>query len=208
MKEKELLKRIAVKSLEQYAEKVSRGYININYPADLEKEIIGFLKKRKNRNEFILCQYYCFVLDGKIESFENHAFIFNVMHDLASKNYVLAQERLGFMYQFFNNYTDDDYKEALYWYLKAAEQGYDEAEFQVGCFYEIGKGTKQNFKKAVYWYKKAAEQNHPNAQYCLGECFCYGRGVKQDYNEAKYWFTKALENGYENAQKVLDSLSK
>lgn len=39
MKEKELLKRITVKSLEQYAEKVSRGYININYPTDLEKEI-------------------------------------------------------------------------------------------------------------------------------------------------------------------------
>ena len=206
MLDKELLKRTTIKTLEEYKEKVLLGCININYPNVLEKEILNFLKMNKNKNELILCQYYCAVIDGKVESSENYNHIFNVMHDLALKNNVLAQERLGYMYQFFKDYSDDDYKEALFWYLKAAEQEYDVAEFNVGCFYETGKGIKQNFQKAFYWYLKAAEQDNADAQYNLALLYYNGLGIEKNPERAKYWCKKALENGNALAKKFLSTL--
>lgn len=206
MLDKGLLKRTTIKTLEEYKEKVLLGYINIDYPNVLKKEILNFLKMNKNKNELIFCQYYCAVMDGKVESSENYNHIFNVMHDSALKNNVLAQERLGYMYQFFKDYSDDDYKKALFWYLKAAEQEYDVAEFNVGCFYETGKGIKQNFQKAFYWYLKAAEQDNADAQYNLALLYYNGLGIEKNPEMAKYWCKKALENGNALAKKFLSTL--
>ncbi len=47
-----------------------------------------------------------------------------------------------------------DYKEAFKWYRKAAEQGNDEAQSNLGLCYENGQGVKQDFSEAVKWYKK------------------------------------------------------
>jgi TPR repeat protein len=51
-----------------------------------------------------------------------------------------------------------DYKQAVYWYQKAADQGYAEAQSILGVMYAFGKGVLKNDKQAVYWYQKAAEQ--------------------------------------------------
>ena len=60
-----------------------------------------------------------------------------------------------------------DYKQAVYWYSKAAEQGLAEAQYNLGlCYYE-GKGVPQDYKQAVYWLSKAAEQGLAEAQESL-----------------------------------------
>ena len=43
-------------------------------------------------------------------------------------------------------------------YLKAAEQGYAKAQFNLGMMYRRGEGVEQSDVKAVEWYLKAAEQ--------------------------------------------------
>ena len=52
-----------------------------------------------------------------------------------------------------------DFKEALKWYGKAAEQGKVEAQFKMGVMYLHGRGTKQNCEKAKIWFRNAAEQD-------------------------------------------------
>jgi TPR repeat protein len=50
-----------------------------------------------------------------------------------------------------------DYKEAVKWYRKAAEQGVVDGQYNLGWMYDKGKGVVQDYKEAVKWYRKAAE---------------------------------------------------
>ena len=53
-----------------------------------------------------------------------------------------------------------DWSEAAKWFQKAAEQGHMYSQFQLGYFYEFGKGAEKDYKKAIQWYQKAASQGH------------------------------------------------
>jgi len=93
-----------------------------------------------------------------------------------------------------------DYKKAAYWYTKAANQGYAEAQNNLGDCYYLGRGVKEDFKKAVYWYRQAIKLGNVKAHNCLGDCYYYGDGVKQDYKKAIYWYKKAAKNGNGEAE--------
>jgi TPR repeat protein len=60
-----------------------------------------------------------------------------------------------------------DYKKAVEWYQKTADQGYVTAQYNLGLMYENGKGVKQDYKKAVEWYQKAADQGDAPAKKAL-----------------------------------------
>ena len=60
-----------------------------------------------------------------------------------------------------------DYVEAFKWYSKAAEQGYVQAQFELGKCHEQGKGVRQDAEEALEWYSIAAEQGHAEAQETL-----------------------------------------
>jgi TPR repeat protein len=45
----------------------------------------------------------------------------------------------------------------VYWYQKAADQGYAEAQSILGVMYANGKGVLKDLSKAKYWIKKAYE---------------------------------------------------
>ncbi len=48
-----------------------------------------------------------------------------------------------------------DYKQAIKWYSKAAEQGYAPAQYNLGIMYREGEGTPQDYKQAIKWNTKA-----------------------------------------------------
>ena len=50
-----------------------------------------------------------------------------------------------------------DYKQVIYWYKKAADQGDEDAQVKLGLMYRAGKGVAKDYKRAVYWFEKAAE---------------------------------------------------
>jgi|GEM_PF-1289588 len=93
-----------------------------------------------------------------------------------------------------------DYKEALKWYRKAAEQGYVTAQYNIGIMHVRGKGVNQDYEEALKWFHKAAEQGNANAQFSIGVMYERGDGVKQDYKEALKWYHKAAEQGKAEAQ--------
>jgi hypothetical protein len=89
---------------------------------------------------------------------------------------------------------------ALPLYLKLAEQGNAEAQFQAGLIYANQQGVTKAGKLAVDWLVKAAEQGHRSAQTKLGFMYAAGKGVAQNYSSAIYWCYKAAEQGDATAQ--------
>ena len=57
--------------------------------------------------------------------------------------------------------------EAVAWFRKAAEQGYVDAQCNLGVMYRRGRGVPQDDAEAAAWYRKAAEQGLPEAQFNL-----------------------------------------
>jgi hypothetical protein len=95
---------------------------------------------------------------------------------------------------------EEDYKQAIKWYIKSAEQGYAMAQFNLGAMYDKGEGVTQDYKEALKWYMKAAEQGDADAQCNLGVKYSKDEGVTQDYKEAFKWYMKAAEQGNALAQ--------
>jgi len=114
----------------------------------------------------------------------------------------VEQYELGLYY-----ITKYDDKKAEYWIKKAAEQGYGEAQNELGSCYLNGALVLKDLEKAVYWYTKAAEQGHAGGQYNLGLCYGKGNGVQRDLEKAVYWVTKSAEQGDEDAKKILAQLA-
>jgi hypothetical protein len=70
-----------------------------------------------------------------------------------------------------------DDAETVKWYRKAAEQGFAEAQNNLGLMCRQGRGGSQDDVEAVKWFRKAAEQGYGPAQNNLGEMRRQGRGV-------------------------------
>ena len=81
----------------------------------------------------------------------------------------------------------------------AAEQGYAEAQYNLGVMYGYGRGVVQNYKEAVKWYRLAAEQGFADAQFNLGVMYCSGQGVLEDSIQAYAWLNIAGANGDKDA---------
>lgn len=88
-----------------------------------------------------------------------------------------------------------DYQQAVYWFTKAAKQGYANAQSMLGLCYYYGEGVSQDYQQAVHWYTLAANQGDATSQKDLGECYLEGKGVKKNCRKALKWFKKAKANG-------------
>ncbi|MEI6706775.1 MAG: GIY-YIG nuclease family protein [Methylococcales bacterium] len=121
-----------------------------------------------------------------------------------SSNVPSAQFKLGLMYQLGKG-TNRDYKEAIEWYKKAANQGHIDAQINLArMFYDFSWITK-NYTEASQWFTKASEQGNVDAYYYLGKMYQHGHGVKQDLKNSGNFYDKALENGDdEMKRKVID----
>lgn len=136
--------------------------------------------------------------------------------DAASRDYAPAQNELGKIYQFGLLGIDQDSKQALQWYLKAAspdpnrtnsgEKGYAPAQQNVGTIYLVGDGVQKNSKEAFKWFKIAAEQGNVESQFQLGLLYYNGEGVKKDVKEAFRWFKMAAAQDHPKAQNNLSRM--
>lgn len=111
-----------------------------------------------------------------------------------------AQYELGNCYFEGKDGCKKDYKQAVNWFRKSAEQGNPLAQCNLGWCYETGNGVTKDYNQAVDWYRKSAEQGEAVAQRNLGMCYEYGYGVEKDYNQAVNWYRKSAEQGHADAQ--------
>lgn len=99
-----------------------------------------------------------------------------------------------------------DYKQVVRWYTKSAEQGNILAQISLGLMYYHGQGVPLDYKQAMGWWKKAAEQGNAEAQYNLGLMCEKGLGVAQDYQQAVHWYSRAAEQGGADVQFKLGAM--
>jgi hypothetical protein len=57
-----------------------------------------------------------------------------------------------------------DYKQAVYWYRKAAKQGHANAQYNLGEKYARGEGVLQDNKKAYMWFNLARYNGEKNTK--------------------------------------------
>ena len=97
-------------------------------------------------------------------------------------------------------YERKDYATAIKLWRPLAEQGNENAQFNLGTMYDMGRGVTKDDKEAVRLYRLAAEQGLAVAQFNLGNAYTNGQGVLQDYKEALKWYRLAADQGDTDAQ--------
>jgi len=94
-------------------------------------------------------------------------------------------------------------EERIRGWKKVAEEGYPDAQVQLGECYYFGEGVPKDMTEAVKWFRKAAEQGNADAQCRLGLCYDTGMGVQLDRTEATEWYRRAAEQGHTDAMHLL-----
>lgn len=109
------------------------------------------------------------------------------------------QNLLGCCYQI-GRVVEEDPQQAVYWYRKSAEAGFDQAQRNLGVCYFNGYGVEKNLQTATHWYSKAADQGNAIAQYQLGLAYFLGIGVSADYAQAFRWIKVAASQNLPDGQ--------
>ena len=84
-----------------------------------------------------------------------------------------AQTDLGYAYDNGIGVAPDG-QAALYWYKKAADQGFAIASFNIGSLYLAGRHVTQDYAQAAMHFEAASAQDHATAQLELGRMYRYG----------------------------------
>ncbi len=120
----------------------------------------------------------------------------------AKKGVAVAQYTLGSMYEIGEGVLKDG-KEAVKWYLLAAEQNdYRHAKNNI---YNL---AKMNVPEALTVLLNDAEKDVAVAQFTLGSMYDIGQGVPKDGKEAVKWYLLAAEqNDYRHAKNNIYNLA-
>lgn len=106
-----------------------------------------------------------------------------------------AQNYLG-MVALFGFSGKPDYKAALDWFTKAADQGFAESIVQLGVIYENGLGVEPDLLKAAEYYQKAADLNWPIGFFHLGLLYLGGVPEGKTADEGMAMLQKSCDAGY------------
>jgi TPR repeat protein len=126
-----------------------------------------------------------------------------------------AQTSLGWAYMSNELELTPDYRLAMEWNRKAANQGFGEGSSNIGLLYESGWGMKVDYVEAANWYQKAIEQHARSgqAELQLGGLYENGFGVEKNIYKATTLYRTVVEkfgNGEfaEEAKARLEAISR
>ena len=137
-----------------------------------------------------------------------------------------SQYRLGCQYL-----LDGEDAKAATWFRRAADQGHDEAQAQLGLMYYYGRGVREDETEAARWFHQAVDRGDARvtegnriltepdhelvevlaqAQELLGDMYRAGTVVLQDYVAAYRWYIRAAAQGLspalEKAQELVNRM--
>ena len=109
----------------------------------------------------------------------------------AEQNNSIAENNLSYTYGKFSA-THRDVKKYVYWLRRAAEDGNTDAQWQLGCHYEMGdcEGIEKDYQQALYWYQRGAEFNS-DCTFSLAKMYRDGKGVEKNTKLYEYWYLRA-----------------
>jgi TPR repeat protein len=120
----------------------------------------------------------------------------NTIMQLAEQGNSLAQAKLGAMYLLGKEGKEQDDKKAAEWMLKAANQGFLEAQVIVAAMYDRGMGMEMDVHKATAWYEKAAAQGYKPSLAILGRNEIAKGGIAFDYKRIRLGAAKQIPAEY------------
>jgi TPR repeat protein len=86
---------------------------------------------------------------------------------------IISENDLHLYYLLARRFERKNNPRAVFWYQKAADEGYTQAQYRLGRCYAKGFGVEQNAAQAVIWYQKAADQGYQLAQNKIREAEHY-----------------------------------
>ncbi|RHZ72864.1 hypothetical protein Glove_236g7 [Diversispora epigaea] len=101
------------------------------------------------------------------------------------------------------NITINNKEEEFRQYLKLAEEGNGDAQFDLGNCYMQGIGTTKDEEKAFQWFLKSAEGGNHLGQNNLGRSYRKGIGTTKDEEKAFQWYLRSAEGGNSYGQQKL-----
>ncbi len=185
----------------------------VEFYKDAEK--LGYNLSTYDNNFMGVCYYQVKYYSAALRYFHDAITAGDDNHSVA------AMYNIGHSYEYGNG-VDEDLKEAMNWYTKAANKGYKSAQYRLGLIYDYREEEIGNIKahithdgrahydekkkyfpcqynkgEAMKWFRMAAEQGHTEAQYELGCLLSYKKGCEE---ESFKWMLKAAEQGLRIAQ--------
>ena len=118
---------------------------------------------------------------------------------LAEADDAEAQYYVGAMYES-GLRTDQDFAEAMRWYVGAADHGLVMAQYHLGLLYEMGEGVEKDYAEAAEWHEQAATRGHAPAPNNLGVLYLKRLGVEQDPMCAYLLFARAADQQFPDAR--------
>lgn len=132
--------------------------------------------------------------------------------DKAHAGDAFAQNLIGLAHKY-GSFVRQDHSLSAHWFRKAAEQGFADAQFNLGRIYGPSDGlyrrnraAPEDYAEAARWLGKAAMQGYAPAQIKLGELYAAGGyGLDRDLVQAHLWTSLAASNGNQAARKLAES---
>lgn len=113
----------------------------------------------------------------------------------AQSNNAYAQYSIAFMY-IKGLFVEKDDTQVIKWMKLAAENGYTEAQKNMGEYYYYGSfGCRRDMKEAIKWYEMGAKSNEPTCVFTLGLIYEEGDGVQKNILKAADWYQKGAQAG-------------
>src|SRR3970040_2576815 len=106
-----------------------------------------------------------------------------------------AQHELGIRYLQGKGFEADTVK-AVLWFSKAADQGFELANFNLGIFAMNGWGMPWNPFQSFGYFKEAGKKNMPEAHFVVGLILTENLVVLQNWTEARDYIKKAAVAGF------------
>jgi TPR repeat protein len=85
-------------------------------------------------------------------------------------------------------------KDAVYWYMKAAENGSLKALHRLGNLYSAGITVEKDVRKAKMYYLKASRNNYISSFIPLAELIYKTAKTEKDLCDALYWYGQAINH--------------
>jgi TPR repeat protein len=120
-------------------------------------------------------------------------------------NQAQAQCQLGDLY-YRGKALPEDWREAVGWFTRAAQNGSAEAMNRIGELWAAGVDGEPDPNEAARWYRKAASRGFAVAQFNLGRAYAQGKGVTDDPVEACKWLHLAAAQNLRAAAEERDLL--
>lgn len=137
--------------------------------------------------------YADLLLKGQWGQKQNISAGLTIVERLAVEGYARAQLIYGVFYSFGKYGLPKDFQKSYQWYVKAANQGNQSAQYNLGLAYRHKRGVDKDILKSIEYFKQALSNNFWLAACRLGDIY-NDEGAVQDPEIAESYYRQVIND--------------